>query len=415
MWDKETFIDINLMAFHQLANLDQWKGIVCCYRPKDSEVGLFGFGAQDFIDLKSGLPVELLDIIMGSGKYWMGYLNYDLKNKVENLDSRNPHPMGFSDAFFFVPQLLLRFSEEGGLEEVYNSSGISWQKYMVFFDKKNDGKPRTWTPLQSKEKYIESVEKLKYHIQRGDIYEINFCQAFETDWHGADGWSVFSKVFEATEAPYSAYLRHGHRHICCGSPELFLKKYDNVLVSSPIKGTIRRGKEKKEDDELKEQLYNDPKERAENVMIVDLVRNDMSRIADDDSVWVDELWALHTFKTVHHLISRISCEIQEAVTFSDIVKAMFPMGSMTGAPKVNAMKFADELEAVSRGVYSGSIGIVRPDSSFEFNVVIRALLLDEHLKKAMVHVGGAITDMCDPEKEYEETLLKGRALMNMEF
>ena len=195
------------------------------------------------------------------------------------------------------------------------------------------------------------------------------------------------------------------------SPELFLKRRDDQLISSPIKGTIRRGTTPEEDDELARQLQNDPKERGENVMICDLVRNDLSRVAQPGSVHVPELFGIHRFESVHQMISTVQCTVREDATTEDILRATFPMGSMTGAPKVRAMEIIDELEATQRGVYSGSVGFFRPNGDFDLNVVIRSLLYNAATPRISMHVGGAITSLSDPQSEYAECLLKAEAMM----
>jgi para-aminobenzoate synthetase component 1 len=206
-------------------------------------------------------------------------------------------------------------------------------------------------------------------------------------------------------------VKAGEYHVLCGSPELFLRKRGKSLTSSPIKGTIRRGTTPEEDDALAHQLQNDPKERGENVMICDLVRNDLSRVAAPGTVSVPELFGIHRFRSVHQMISTVHCELQENKTVEDILRATFPMGSMTGAPKIRAMQIIDELEASQRGVYSGSIGFFRPNGDFDLNVVIRSLIYNESKPLISMHVGGAITALSEPQREYEECLLKAQAML----
>ena len=215
-----------------------------------------------------------------------------------------------------------------------------------------------------------------------------------------------------TQAPFSSFFHTGDYTVFCGSPERFLKREGNTLLSEPIKGTAKRGKTGEEDDKLKNDLINDPKERAENIMIVDLVRNDLSKIATKNSVTVNDLCKIHTFETVHQMISSISCEINENTPFIDIIKATFPMGSMTGVPKIRAMELIEEHESFKRGLYSGSIGYIKPNGDFDFNVVIRSLLYNKAKKLLSCSVGGAITDLSSPEKEYEECLTKVQRILD---
>ena len=200
--------------------------------------------------------------------------------------------------------------------------------------------------------------------------------------------------------------------IFSGSPERFLKKVGSKLISEPIKGTAKRGLTKTEDEELIKSLVSDPKERAENVMIVDLVRNDLSKIATKNSVQVEELCQIYSFETVHQMISRISCDIKESASFTEIIKATFPMGSMTGVPKIRAMELIEEHESFKRGVYSGSIGYIKPNGDFDFNVVIRSLVYNRKNNYLSCSVGGAITIQSDPEKEYEECLIKVKRILD---
>lgn len=387
-----------------------WDNHAMCWKP-NTEDALVGLGSEEAVLLMGGHYRETIERMEKSGKYWMGYWSYDLKNEFEALNTARLHPMQFADACFFVPKVLLA-KREDGWEIVYDRSDGALEKCR---DKKVS---RTtfapgWKPAITREEYIRHINALLDHIRRGDIYEINYCQSFSSEWQPGKTWNVFQQLNEQTQAPYAAYLRIGKHHLLSASPELFLKKTGNFLVSSPIKGTVRRGKDETEDRMLREMLRTDVKEKAENVMIVDLVRNDFSRLAAKNSVKVEELFGIYSFRTVHHMISTVSCILRPEKTLYDILKATFPMGSMTGAPKISAMRFADQWEATGRGVYSGSIGCLFPNGDFEFNVVIRTLMFDEEAQRVMFHVGGAITALCDPQKEYEETLLKGKAMMNL--
>jgi para-aminobenzoate synthetase component 1 len=261
---------------------------------------------------------------------------------------------------------------------------------------------------------METVQELQHEIQLGNTYELNFCQNFyaENVPH-FDSKLLIQRQFELTKAPFSAYIQLDEFEIFCGSPERFLQKTGNRIVSEPIKGTIRRGTNVEEDLHLKFTLANDPKERAENIMIVDLVRNDLSRIALKNSVAVDELCGIHTFETVHHMISTISCEIAPQTPISSILKATFPMGSMTGAPKISSMQLIENQESFKRGIYSGSMGYIKPNGDFDFNVVIRSFLKNNAKATMSCAVGGAITIQSDPEKEYEECLVKVKKMVQL--
>ena len=248
------------------------------------------------------------------------------------------------------------------------------------------------------------------HIQRGDIYEVNYCIEFGVKNIEIDPLLLYQSLNQVTEAPFSVFYRSKGKYLLSGSPERYLKKEGNKLISQPIKGTIKRGVDKKEDETLKKQLLNDPKERAENVMIVDLVRNDLSRVASKGSVKVEELFGVYSFKTVHHLVSTISCSIDESVHPIDAIKATFPMGSMTGAPKISAMELIEKHEDFKRGLYSGAFGCFLPDGDFDFNVIIRSIMYNKKLKTLSFPVGGAITAGANGTQEYSECLLKAEGM-----
>ena len=267
------------------------------------------------------------------------------------------------------------------------------------------------TALTSKEQYLTKLLGLKNHIQKGNIYELNYCIKFQAENVNIDPINIFIKLFEITKAPYSSLLKIGNEFIICGSPELFIKKEGLQLISKPIKGTIRRGKNEQEDEELKNALSNSLKERTENVMAVDVARNDLSHFATRGSVKVNKLYNIETFETVHQMVSTVSCEIKPNTTFEDIIGATFPMASMTGAPKLRAMQLIDEFEDFERGSYSGAMGIIDADGNFTLSVIIRSIFYNQQTKQLSFSVGGAITYLSEPEKEYEECLLKAGAMV----
>nr|MBA3971024.1 anthranilate synthase component I family protein [Bacteroidota bacterium] len=239
------------------------------------------------------------------------------------------------------------------------------------------------------------------------------CQEFFAENVVIDTSSVYKKLNTISSAPFSAYCKFGSHYVLCASPERFLQKCGNTLISQPIKGTIKRAENPKEDEKLKIELRSNKKEQSENVMIVDLVRNDLSRIAQKGSVKVNELFGIYSFKQVHQMISTVSCELKEGLTFTDILKTTFPMGSMTGAPKVSAMKLIEQYETTKRGLYSGAIGYIRPNGDFDFNVVIRSILYNADKKALSFMAGSAITDKADAFQEYDECLLKAKAMFEV--
>ena len=357
-----------------------------------------------------------------SKKGWLfGYLTYDLKNATEILISSNSDNQSFPLLQFFAPQVVVEKRAES-VSFYFDDEYISEKdaKDIVDFcfstsapQKEEKNEKINIQSKISKEEYINAVNKLKEHIYRGDIYEINFCQEFFAEKVVLKTPLIYKKLNEISGAPFSAYCKFQEHYLMCASPERFLKRKSDRLLSQPIKGTIRRSKDAEEDEELKKELYNNVKERSENVMIVDLVRNDLSRIAKKGSVEVEELFGIYTFKQVHHMISSISCELKETTTFTDIIRSMFPMGSMTGAPKISAMKLIEEHEKTKRGLYSGAVGYISPSGDFDFNVVIRSILYNAKNKYLSFITGSAITEKAEAEKEYEECLLKAKAMFEV--
>ncbi len=395
------------------------KNIPISYLNSNDGSGLLAFGEGNNIISNSGNSIaQLSDFLQtNSGQYIFGFLSYDLKNEIEKLSSNNVDGLNFPDVCFWIPKYVVKLRNEHFefVQGEKNSESLAFLNY--FLEEETDQNFHRYdfnfTPRISKEEYIKQVNKLKHHIQIGNIYEVNFCQEFYAKNVSIDyPFDAYFKLNNITKAPFSCYFHMDDYSIFGGSPERFLKKVGSKLISEPIKGTAKRGFSKAEDDELIQALVSDPKERAENVMIVDLVRNDLSKIATKNSVQVEELCQIYSFETVHQMISRISCEIAESISFTDIIKATFPMGSMTGVPKIRAMELIEEHESFKRGVYSGSIGYIKPNGDFDFNVVIRSLLYNQKNNYLSCSVGGALTILSDPEKEYEECLVKVKRILD---
>ncbi|MFT4678928.1 MAG: para-aminobenzoate synthetase component 1 [Litorivivens sp.] len=359
-------------------------------------------------------PFDALKEFWNHKKSWlMGYLSYDLKNSVEKLDSRNHDKIGAALIYFIEPASLF-YSASGKWVTVYNDLNIDPNKVMSEEGVSQNGNNPS-IPLKSrvsKETYSDDINTLLRHIHRGDIYEVNYCQEFYAENVDLDLKRVYSNLNELTQAPFSCFASLGPLNIISASPERFICKKGQHVISQPIKGTIKRGQNIEEDNLLKEQLRTDPKERSENIMITDLVRNDLSHHAEKGSVKVDELCAAYSFKTVHQLISTVSAEIKVDTHWVDIIQSAFPMGSMTGAPKVRAMELIEEQEKTKRGIYSGTIGYVSPEGDFDFNVIIRSLVYNRKTKYLSAMVGGAITAASTVDREYEECMLKASALKN---
>ena len=356
----------------------------------------------------------------GAGTWAFGWLGYDLKNGIERLDSQRPDAIGLPILHWVEPRLVIAWGGDktgceiaSGLNEPDAADTLQFVQTAcnAAAEALPPGPGIPLKPRWDESTYLQRAHRVKKHIQRGDIYEMNLCQEWSADEKLESPWDAFVRLHHFTQPPYAALVKAGEFHVICGSPELFLKRRGDQLISSPIKGTIRRGSTPEEDDVLAHQLKNDPKERGENVMICDLVRNDLSRIAKPGTVHVPELFGIHRFESVHQMISTVQCTLRGDVTTESILRATFPMGSMTGAPKVRAMRIIDELEASRRGVYSGSVGFFQPNGDFDLNVVIRSLLYNAATPRISMHVGGAITSLSDPVSEYAECLLKAEAMM----
>ena len=262
----------------------------------------------------------------------------------------------------------------------------------------------------NKQGYIEKVQKLLAHIKRGDIYEINYCIEFFSDNVTINPQEVFHRLNSLTEAPYAQLLKAGDTYIICASPERFIQKKGNALSSQPMKGTARRSTDAAEDLKIKQTLQHSLKEQTENVMALDVARNDLSQIAQKGTVLVDELFGVHSFKNVHKMLSTVNCELKEGSTFNDILKATFPPASMTGAPKLKAIELIKKYELSPRGIYSGALGFIDDAGDFDLCVVIRTILYNQKLRQLSFHVGSAITSQCNPEEEWNECLLKAETL-----
>ena len=351
---------------------------------------------------------------------WLfGYLSYDLKNDVEHLKSQNFDGLQFPDLYFFQPKKIFLLKEnsveiqylnmcddevESDFEEITQS-----QKLNV----KSQKLPINIQQRISKENYLKKTEKMLAHIHRGDIYEANFCMEFFAEDASIEPVEIYQKLNEISASPFAVYFKKNQHYLLSASPERYLKKEDEKVISQPIKGTAKRNLNIELDEQSKMDLQNNPKERSENIMIVDLVRNDLSHTATKGSVEVEELCEIYTFKQVHQMISTIVSNVEHTTSPIEILRTTFPMGSMTGAPKISAMQIIEELEETKRGLYSGAVGYFTPTGNFDFNVVIRSILYNSENKYLSFSVGSAITSEAIPENEYEECLLKAKAMFEV--
>jgi para-aminobenzoate synthetase component 1 len=343
--------------------------------------------------------------------YIPGYFSYDLKNEIENLNSENPDNLEFAKIYFFLPKhsILIRNNEISIFSDDADEVWRAINKTILNQSKEQVSVPKIRGRFNRNE-YIQTVREIQKHIQRGDIYEMNFCQEFYSEDVEINPLELFTELNNLSPTPFANYFKIDNQYIISATPERFLSRRGNKLISQPIKGTSSRNSDSTKDRLQKEELLLNEKERAENVMIVDLVRNDLTKSAKPGTVRVEELFGIYSFKQVHQMISTVVCELRENLSNPKIIANTFPMGSMTGAPKIKAMQLADKYERSQRGVYSGAIGYFAPDGDFDFNVVIRTILYNRKQKYLSFHVGSAITLDSDPEKEYEECLLKGKAI-----
>lgn len=355
----------------------------------------------------------LEDFLKHQDTFIPGYFGYDLKNQLENLVSENPDHLGFPDIHFVHPQHIILL--KGIQVTIYSSVADEiWSQ----INSTSTERPSPVRPVEiksrfTKQEYVAAVNGLKDHIKRGDIYEINFCQEFYADDVEIDPLATFIQLNKVSPTPFSGFLKLGNRFIISATPERFLSRRGDKLISQPIKGTSARSSDRDIDERQKKSLSEDEKERAENVMIVDLVRNDLTRSAKPGTVSVEELFGVYSFTQVHQLISTVVCECAPGLSNAQIIANTFPMGSMTGAPKIKAMILAEQFERSKRGVYSGAVGYFAPNGDFDFNVIIRTLLYNSSTKYVSFQTGGAITFDSDAEKEYDECVLKAKAILKV--
>ncbi len=359
--------------------------------------------------------IQQLNQFLKEDKEWLfGHVSYDVKDEIEDLTSSNYDGIQFPDLHFFVPEIVFIVTKNKlqiGVYQTHDTDAIfheiiNSKNTEDFFYKSPDLKNRF-----TKNEYVDTVKKLQQHILRGDCYEINFCQEFYSDVAVINPVEVYKKLSALSPNPFSAFYKYEDKYLICASPERFLKKKGTTIISQPIKGTIKRIQTDEEaDEQQKDELLRNGKERSENIMIVDLVRNDLTKICTEASVKVKEFLQVYSFPQVHQMISTISGTLKENITFSEILYATFPMGSMTGAPKKRVMELIEKYEKTKRGLFSGTVGYINPDGDFDFNVVIRSLLYNESNNYLSIQAGSAITFKSIPENEYEECLLKVAAM-----
>jgi len=376
---------------------------------------LIAIGVKAEITACSGKAFEALESFRKSNPGWItGFLGYDLKNEIEHLSSQNPDSLQFPDLYFFSPRHLIIINGDKAKVVSETPEYVLTEINSQVIDSYHTATPEI--NLQSrftKREYIDAVKEIQEHIGRGDIYVTNFCQEFYAEDVQINPLTIFRHLNNVSPNPFASFFKWKGNFILGASPERFLARRGNKLISQPIKGTAKREPDAQTDELVKQSLRNHPKELQENVMIVDLVRNDLTRSAKQGSVKTEELFGIHSFSHVHQMISTVVCELQDNVSAVQAIKNTFPMGSMTGAPKISALRLMEQYERSKRGVYSGAIGYFSPDDDFDFNVVIRSLLYNSANRYLSFHAGSAITYHADAEKEYEECLLKAKAALEV--
>lgn len=408
-----------LISFKQKAL--QWANqfeVCCCFDsneytdPYSKYDFLLAAGGKNQLNAATGNAFSALKDFYDQNKGWLfGLFSYDLKNELEDLTSAHQNKLEFPDLYFFVPAYLIAV-KNGKIRILVGPDDL--QKTIEQLKLLQPGKLKIpeIKARMDKATYLNKVEELRDHIAKGDIYEVNFCQEFFAEHAVIDPYEVYLTLNALSPTPFSGFFKVTDRYILSASPERYLCKRGNKLYSQPIKGTAKRSADSEEDNLIRSTLQLNSKEQAENVMIVDLVRNDLTKCAVSGSVKVEELFGIYSFPQVHQMISTISCTINPDLHPVKAISNTFPMGSMTGAPKVSAMQLIEELELSRRGVYSGAFGYFDPEGDFDFNVVIRSILYNSTKNYLSFQVGGAITYSSDAISEYEECMLKASAMIN---
>lgn len=398
--------------------------LAACYEP-NTGYSHYPYGGFDNLLAVSTSPDNLVDperafdslqkIWPGKESWLCGILSYDLKNQVEDLSSGNPDLLGFPLMFFFRPDHHLAFQEDGVtiysrpgkpaelLQEILSAEKVNIQH---FKDLKLNQKI-------TREQYLQAVNGIREEILNGEIYEMNFCLEFYAQVANLSPVAVFQALNHSSPMPFGGFFKIRDRYLLCASPERFLRKQSSLLVSQPIKGTLRRGASPEEDALLRRQLARDEKEQAENMMIMDLVRNDLGRSSQTGTIQVEEMFGIYAFRQVFQMMTTVSGQIRPDCHPVTAIRNAFPMGSMTGAPKIRAMELIEQYESSRRGLFSGSMGYLKPNGDFDFNVVIRSLQYNASTGYLSFMVGSAITYDSVPEKEYEECLLKVKAILGV--
>ncbi|QSE96734.1 anthranilate synthase component I family protein [Fulvivirga lutea] len=368
---------------------------------------------DSLLNISSGSSFENLQQKLTNRSYLAGHFSYDLKNEIEKLMSNNQRLIDSAETSFFKATTIITFRGESIQIETEADPLIILKEIQQSAQDHHPQPSIQFEQLVSKSEYIQTAKKLINHIIEGDIYEINYCIPFLSESCKIDPIQTYLLLCEKYPAPFSVLYKNKNQYVISGSPERFLKKEGNKLISQPIKGTAKRGATNEEDELIKKELRANKKELAENMMIVDLVRNDLARSCKPGSVKVEEMFGIYSFPLWHQMISTVTGLLKPDTDTIQAIKNAFPMGSMTGAPKIKVMELAEQYEITKRGIYSGAIGYIKPNGDFDFNVVIRSLIYDQETETCTFHVGSAITYDSDPASEYDECLLKAKTLISL--
>ena len=373
------------------------------------------------INLSEGLTIERaedLNVLTAfqQSQWLFGHLNYELNLPLFGIQRNKPTTIGFPAGFFFRAGIVVRMSGTEVTIDADEPSRIFNEISSTRISTVAATEPVNFSAGLSRKGYLNVIEKLQDHIRRGDCYEINFCQEFYSRDVDIQPLELFKRLTSRSPSPFSCFYKINDKFLVSASPERFLMKKGRTLISQPIKGTIARNVNNTgEDERLKEELRASAKDQAENVMVVDMVRHDLARICETGSVKVEELFGIYSYPQVHQMISTIEGKLRDQLSFGEVIAATFPMGSMTGAPKHKVVQLIDEYERSSRNIFSGSVGYIDPNGDFDFNVVIRSLMYNASQRYLSYKVGSGITIYSDPEKEWEECMLKGKALRESSY
>ncbi|MBZ4662881.1 MAG: anthranilate synthase component [Caloramator sp.] len=396
---------------------------ILCFKPKYSISYLDGKIAVDYgdrVEIIKELPLKVLDEYIKRNKElktglifdggFVGYLSYDFGEEIMGIRGKDNSPIKIPSIYFEYFEDYIVVDNRNKLtyivtddEEIMDR--IKTNNYAETID---DIDVNLKSNLEFDE-YCRAVERVREYIRCGDVYQVNISQQF----YGRGKLNpiyIYSKFRRANYGPYNALIRVQDKYILSTSPEQFLRKRGDTITTRPIKGTVKKVEDKEENERLKRELHESEKCRSELLMIIDLERNDLSRICIPGTVKVESLFDVEEYSTVNHLVSTIQGKLLKDIGFKEIIEAMFPGGSITGAPKLRSMEVINEIEKVNRGIYTGCIGYISNNGNMDFNIAIRTAVMDK--ENIIYNVGGGIVWDSNPEDEYEETLHKGRAIYN---